>query len=319
MRDIFALLVAVAFVLGSASCSQIKLTDKKGGSTSQPSTGGGFLGMGGGNAKAAPPMTGEWELTYTINDQQVQSGVMFSQEGSALQGQGVDQTGDEWVTQNGQVNGSKISFIKKTTVRDGQPVDGTPINYVGELQYHQDADYSGWLASGEYTFSRPDGSQMGGTWLAIPKAPLGGAPEPQQAQNPGPAQTAAAGPDPGIQASGPIGDVKPRDISGRYHVSYAYNFEKINCKMWLKHDGEPLTKPNLSGDGIDTTTGDKFEITKGWYNHPNITMHRQYTKGKGAKASRLMIFKGKVSSDGKTIHMEGETQFGGRWQATLTR
>lgn len=320
MRYKIALLLTTVVLTGSlVGCTQIKLSGNK-----QPAANTG--GTGGGQqpaqqqpsqpqpAGAPPSMTGEWELTYTVNDQQVQAGVMIAQEGTALQGQGTDQSGDEWQILNGQVNGNQITFVKKVTVRNGQQIDGIPVNYTGILEYHNDPEYNGWLAQGTYSFAKADGSEGKGDWLAVPKTPLGevaaDAPPPQMIQPEPPAP---------VQAAAPIGNTKPRDISGRYSVKYAYNFKKMNSKMWLKHDGEPLTKPNLSGDGIDTTTGEKFEITKGWYAYPNITLHRQYTKGKGAKQTRLIIFQGKVSSDGRTIKLQGETQFGGTWEATLAR
>lgn len=316
MRQLI-LLLACSLVL--CSCQKINLSGlgKGGGQpgTSNPSGGQQTVGT---QAGGPPPILGDWELDYEFNKNTFMGSVAFAQEGAALAGQGTDQDGKVWTVENGQVQGTKVSFEKKY-----QNSPSPPVVYTGELKFLQDKDYTGWAMEGTYSCSKPDGQIISGKWISNPLNP-----PPAEAAQPAqqPAQPAGF-PFVQTQPANPknnepehIGDVKPLDISGHYEVAYSYNFKKIKSKMWLENDADKVT-----GRGYDVTekivkdkkgknpkkaTGkEEFSIVKGWYKYPSVTLIRQYKDG------RQVTFKARLSSDGREIVMKGETQYGGQWDA----
>lgn len=293
-NSFFVVAVIFALVVLSA-CSHISLSGKNQGGSSSV-----------GSKSAIPLIEGEWEVDYEFKGGFYVANAMFSQSGAQLVGQGVDQDGLEWTLEQGQVNGTKVSF-SKVYLNANPP--RPPVVYTGELKHLESPEYTGWMMEGTYSAALPNGKTLTGKWVSNPTAPQAAPAASNPAFIPPPGQTSPASAQPE-----PLGSAKPGDLSGRYDVGYQYNFKKVISKMWLRQDGG-----KLSGDGVDTTTGEKFIITKGTYSYPNVMIVRQYIKGKGAKESRSVTFKAQLSSDGTHIMMKGETQFGGHWDARLAR
>ncbi|MBY0356425.1 MAG: hypothetical protein K2W82_00370 [Candidatus Obscuribacterales bacterium] len=288
MKDRSLAIALIIFALvGLPACTHISLGGKNPSAVSTQ-VGGGLLDQG---KSSIPPVVGSWEVDYEFKGEAYVSEAVFEQKGTELSGQGADQTGLEWKVEAGQINGNKVSFNKVYVSADPPR---PPVSYTGELKYLESKEYTGWMMEGTYSTQAADGKVLSGKWVSNPIS---------VATAEAPTQPATSG-----------GSVRPADISGRYDVSYQYNFTKILSKMWLRQDGE-----KLSGDGVDTTTGEKYLISKGWYAYPKITIVRQYQKAKGAKENRSMTFKAELSSNGSSIDMSGETQFGGQWEAHLVR
>ncbi len=328
-----------------ASCSKINLHggggNAKGGApagknaaagTAQPQA-----GVQAPQSSNAPPLLdGEWEVDYEFKGAQYVGSVNFAQSGAAVSGAGADQDGKEWQVDNGQVQGTKVSFGKKYANSQSPP-----IVYTGDLKYLQTADYTGWMMEGTYSATAPDGSAISGKWVANPSAPppqeaapAEQAPPPQTGGGFFGAGNPAAPAAPRSSEPDHIGDARPADISGHYDGSYNFNFKKVKSKMWIENDGEKITgrgydvlsnaapKPKPKGKGkakdkpVDQGGGkENFVIANGTYKYPNVTLTRQYVKGKGAQESRTVVFRAKLSSNGRDIVMKGETQFGGTWDA----
>ncbi len=109
------------------------------------------------------------------------------------------------------------------------------------------------------------------------------------------------------------------ELSGKWTVGYEYNFSNFHSTMYLEQEGS-----KISGHGIDTESKEKFEISHGWYKFPNLTIVRQYKKGKGlAKSNRQMTFKAQVSyvngPDYQGPYLNGKTEGGGTWEAELIK
>lgn len=300
-----------------SSCAKINLSGKQAGGTPPAGGQGSLLGGGPqGGAATLPTLDGTWEVDYEFKGTTAIGNVEFAQQGNKVAGSGADQSGLEF-NLDGTLNGDKVSLVK--TYVNAEP-PRPPVTYTGQLKYLDSPEYQGWAMEGEYSMTTANGQAVTGKWVANPTGPAS-APAGEVA-GPGPGGP-AGGPPPGTPSSplqstpsrntAAIGDAHPNDISGRYAVGYQYKFKKNNSKMWLKQDGD-----KLSGDGQDTTTGDKFSI-RGWYKFPKVTIIRSYKKGAGAKENREMTFQAKLSSDGRSIVMAGETEFGGQWDAHLVR
>lgn len=320
--------VVIILILASSlsACSKINLSGAKGGTAPSggQQQGGGASLLGGGqqppgggqNPNQMPTMDGQWEIDYEFKGQQFMGNVEFAQQGEQVVGQGTDQNGLEYEI-DGSLKGDKITLTKKyVNVEQPRP----PVTYTGQLKYLQSPEYTGWALEGEYTMSA-NGQTLTGKWVGNPTGPASsGAADPAAQAPPAqnsplgmmtqPAQPVASAPIGNIPS---IGNVKPGNISGNYAVAFQYKFKKNNSKLWLKQDGD-----KLSGDGQDTTSGEKFTI-KGWYVYPKLTMVRMYRKNAGAKENRDMMFKGTMSSDGNRIVINGETEFGGKWDGRLNR
>lgn len=316
------LLVLLACSLVLSSCAKINLSGG-GKPTGQTGAANPVSQQPGGASPAAgpPPILGDWELDYEFNGNAFIGNVAFAQEGSALAGQGADQDGKAWTVENGQVQGSKVSFEKKY-----QNSQSPPILYTGDLKFLESPEFTGWAMEGTYTSKKPDGQTVSGKWVSNPLNPP--APEAQAVQQ----QPAQASGLPFIQEQAAqqqahknnepdhIGDVKPVDISGHYEVAYSFKFKKIKSKMWLENDGDKVigrgyditekTVTDKKGKNPKKTSAkDEFTIVKGWYKYPNVTLIRQYKDG------RQVTFKAHLSSDGRLIVMKGETEYGGQWDA----
>lgn len=313
------LVILACSVLLISSCLGQKIslgggakTGGTGTSTGGGNTGGGMFG-GGGQQSSLPPLDAEWELDYEFKGNTFQGNVQIAQSGNQLAGEGTDQDGKTWTLENGQIQGSKVTFQKKYA--SGSP----PITYNGELKHEASAEYTGWLMEGTYTASGQNGEQVTGKWVSNPLTPLQ---EPQAAQpEPQPVASQPQGgtpqqAQPQQSSSENLGDVQPNDLSGRYDGSYTFQFKKVSTKMWLRNDGH-----NITGDGADIIgkKSNRFKISKGWYQYPEVTIVRQYTKGDGADQTRTMRLKAKVSSNGRDIVFKGETEYGGQWSARLVR
>jgi len=331
-----------------ASCSKINLHNggnAKGGAPAgkNAAANGAHPQQGGGQpaqqSNAPPLLDGEWEVDYEFKGDQFVGTVNFAQSGAAVTGAGADQDGKEWQVDNGQVQGTKVSFGKKYANSQSPP-----IVYTGELKFLQTADYTGWMMEGTYTAAGPGGSAVSGKWVANPSAPpvQEAAPSAEQAA-PSPASgggffganNPAAPSAPRSSEPEHIGDARPVDISGHYDGSYNFNFKKVKSKMWIENDGEKISgrgydvlsnsappKPKPKGKGkekekpVDQGGGkENFVIEHGTYKYPNVTLTRQYVKGKGANETRTVVFRAKLSSNGRDIVMKGETQFGGTWDS----
>lgn len=309
-------LLTLSLIIGCSGCTKINLSGSGKGPQQPNPIGGQPSGPGQPQVSsgAPPPLEGEWEIDFTVPGGEPQiSNVTFAQTDKALAGEGADQSGTVWRIQDGVVNGTNVTFSK---VYDGVDPPRPPINYIGQLKFEQSPEFTGWLMEGTYSVKRPDGSTLSGKWVSNPVA---GAP--QEAEQPPPLQLGqsqqpvAAPPAPATVVPDNIGTDKPTDLSGKYHVSYQYNFKKVMGHMWLEHDGG-----KLGGHGADTTTGESYTLEGGKYNYPDISFVRSYVKGKGgAKVSRKVVFRARISSDGHMIIMKGETQFGGQWDAKLAR
>ncbi len=309
-------IVFICSIVLLTSCANISLSGGKTGGNAGPKPASG-TNTGGvqtqqAQGSAIPPLDGEWEVDYEFKGQAFVGNVQLAQQGNALVGDGTDQDGKQWSLENGQIQGTQVSFQKKYAN------SANAITYTGELKHEQSADYTGWLMEGTYSSPGKDGAAVSGKWVANPTSPLQeaaapvAAPPPSQPLNPFPPSTSQ----PQQQQASTSEDVQPVDISGRYEGSYTYDFKKISTKMWLRNDGK-----KISGDGVDVTgkTSVRFTIPKGWYDYPKVTIVRQYTKGQGAQETRSMTFKAKLSSNGRDITMKGETQYGGAWDAHLVR
>lgn len=296
------IILSSILLLGGSACTKINLSGAKGGSQT---TGGGQVQ----NSSSIPLLDGDWEVDYEYKGNSVIGNATLSQQGAAFAGAGQDQDGREWQIEQGQIQGSQVSFEKKY-----MNTSGPAITYTGELKYLQTPEYTGWCMEGSYTGK---GGQISGKWVANPlgqtmqEAPVQQG-QPQQQSFPPPQQASHSG----ESAAENLGDIRPADISGHYVCSYQYNFQKIRSEMWLKNEGK-----KVSGDGKDIVgkSSEYFTISKGWFEYPKVTLHRQYTKGKGAKDTRTIIFKATISSNGRDINMSGETQHGGHWTAKLVR
>lgn len=325
-RAILAIVV-IGAVTCTAGCTQIKLGDKKGGTggtTTSGSTGSGGAPMPNEVVPAQPPpLQGVWDLSFTFGNQNVGAKMELQQQGTALAGQGQDfqqgeaapnpPSGSPWAVVDGVVEGNKVRFSKQYSP------DRPSIVHEGELKWLSDPPhFTGWMIEGHYQTQGRDGKPITGDWVATPEDP---------SLMPAPAAPVSSAPPPPSNTSNPgsslIGvpppsahhdDGKPPHLSGRYDGEYEFNFKRIKMKMWLEQDNNRVT-----GHGVDLNTNEKFTIERGWYKHPNLTLIRKYFKGTGAAATREFTFKGKVSNGPKGPVLNGETQYGGDWTASIVR
>jgi hypothetical protein len=306
--QLITLALSAMLVLGG--CTQIKLSGGKSGG-SGTSLGGSKSGGGGSDAamnpNSPPAINGDWKVTFIYAGEPYESLITFSQQGRALTGQGEDSAGPFFI-QAGVVDGTKLKFTKKYA--DADP-SKQPVNYVGELEWEDDADYRGWRMGGHYKTAAPDGTLVDDKWVAISAAA-------EQAMQSAPAQPEPAQQNPPDQQAQDPGDQQPAsnsggtpDLSGKYTAEYQFNFKKIYSTIWLEQDGG-----RLAGHGVDRNTNEKFVVTKGFYNYPRVQIFCHYTKGHAAAATRDLIVKAQVTAGPS---LKGETQFGGGWQAKIVR
>jgi hypothetical protein len=301
--QLITLALSAMLVLGA--CTQIKLSNTKPNGTTSSKTGGGQDPAL--NPNSPPPINGDWKVTFVYADQAYESLITFAQQGRALTGSGQDSAGPFFI-QAGVVDGTKVKFTKKYA--DADP-SKQPVQYIGDLEWEDDADYRGWRMGGHYKTAAPDGSMVDDKWVAISaaaeQAMAAPPPQPEPAQQPQDQQSTQPSQD--EQAESSSGNAP--DLSGKYNAEYQFNFKKIHSTIWLEQDGG-----RLGGHGVDTNTNEKFVVTKGYYKYPRIQISCHYTKGQAAAATRDLIVKAQVSGGPS---LKGETQFGGGWQARIVR
>lgn len=272
----------------------------------------------------APPLQGDWKITYMANGQAHESKVTFKQQGRALAGQGADDNGAPFVLRDGTVDGKHVHFLKKYIDPDPSK---QPVEYTGDLSFENDSDFKDWMLGGHYRTSI-NGQAVSDKWVAIRAVAeqsadqQAGGQQAQQAQ-PAPQQQAAGQ---GTPQNGGAADTAdgaeqaqtvPDDIpvSGMYTATYDFNFKQIESRIWLKQNNT-----NITGDGTDTTTGEYFVIPQGVYQPghdgipPSVRFKCHYTKGVHAANTRDLVIKAAVAP-GPTLN--GETQFGSPWSAVF--
>lgn len=303
--------LALSAMLALGGCTQIKLSGGKTGTTTGSTTtttraaGAGDAVL---NPNSPPPINGDWKVTFLYADQPYESLITFSQQGRALTGSGEDSAGPFFI-QSGVVDGTKLKFTKKYA--DADP-SKQPVQYVGDLEWEDDAEYRGWRMGGHYKTTGPDGGVVDDKWVAISaaaeQAMQAPPPQPEPAQQTAPDQQAQQSDD---QQAATDNGGKPPDLSGKYNAEYQFNFKKIFSTIWIEQDGG-----RLGGHGVDRNTNEKFVITKGFYNYPRIQINCHYQKGHSAASTRDLIVKAQVAGGPA---LKGETQFGGGWQAKIVR
>jgi len=298
------LFVGIMFCL--TGCEQIKqLTGGGGGTvstttttTTAPKTGDPQV-----NAGAPKPLDGYWKLAFSFNDNVQSSHFRITQNGDKFGGQGTDDSNSKpFLMENGLIRQDEVVFYKRYEQPDNpnQP----PVEYSGKL------DAKAGYMSGKYLITF-QGKEIAGDWEAQKEPGEGdqGAannPPPQQAP---PANTA---PPPG----------KAPDLSGKWTMGFEYQFKTIHSVMFL----EQQLNNTITGHGQDENTLEKFEIEKGWYNYPKVTLVRKYPAvkaKKGSKPERRMTFKADVNwvneADYQGPYMQGKSEGGGAWEAQIVR
>jgi hypothetical protein len=310
-------LLTLAVAVAAGGCAKVSLGGKP--QASGGDKGAGLLsasksGNGSGNSADAP-LEGYWTIAYKFGDNVGQSSAQLHQQGNQISGSGTDDKSNRAFNISGTIQGNNVQFVKQYEAANaGQAVP--PVNYDGKLEMVNDKDYQGPYLSGQYS-TTINGQQKSDTWEAQLSNAQGGAQTAGGGQ-----QTQESQPDNNQQAnSQPQAppDGKAPDLSGKWKVAYKSNFKTISSTMFIEQDGDHLT-----GRGIDKNTNEKFDIEKGWYAFPKITIVRTYKKGKGGAASdRVVQFKGTVEwvndKDYQGPYLHGETQGGGDWEAQLVR
>jgi hypothetical protein len=306
MQNLLKTLVcALSAVLLCSACTRISLTKGGSGSSSPPASGGGFSLPSINFGNSAPPLNGEWHVTYLYNGAEYESSITFVQNGSVLSGNGSDSTGMKFYVTDGKVDGHKVHFVKK--YMDADP-SKQPVAYDGELTYSDDADFKGWSLGGHYKAKIND-KTVDDKWVAVSAASEPTQPQPV-AQNPAPVEQNPGGEpqaDPAQQDDGEAVD----NITGMFTANYDYNFKRIETRLWLKQTGNTVT-----GDGTDTNTGEYFVISKGFCNAPRVMLKCHYEKGKHANSTRDLTIRAVI---GSAATLKGETQYGSPWTATFVR
>ncbi|MDP3507399.1 MAG: hypothetical protein Q8T09_05375 [Candidatus Melainabacteria bacterium] len=275
-------------VLTLAGCQTVKLSP----TTSQPS--------GGGNAAAAIPVAGNWQVSYSVGGETQSAHMNISQSGNSFQGVGVDDsTQGNFVIDAGVINGKSITFHKRYHVEENPNLP--PIIYIGSFEMAKTAEYSGPYMSGTYKVNK-NGQLVEGQWDA--QIDGGGAatatPTTQQPEAP--------------QA----GSNRRPHLSGKWDAGYEFEFKTVHASMYLEQDGTKIT-----GHGMDKANKEAFNV-KGTYTYPNIKMWVKYLPVKAgpkskAKPERTLEFRGKADvvneAEYQGTRLEGKTNGGGIWMA----
>lgn len=312
-------LLTFVLALSLSGCAKVSLSSL----TGKPASGGSQKSGAGGptdtpsqaGANSSAPLEGYWTIAFKFADKVGHSSVQIHQQGNQLSGSGTDDDSARAFNISGTVNGQEVSFVKQYEVADAaQQVP--PVQYVGQLQMVNDKDYQGPYLKGQYN-TTIKGQQVSSDWEAEMSSAQGSGGDQAAGSQQGGGQQGGSeqGGSPPPQAPAPG---KAPDLSGKWKVAYKSNFKTIKGTMFLEQDGDHLT-----GRGVDKNTNEKFEVSKGWYAFPKITIVRTYKKGKDAAADRTVQFKGKVEwvndKDYQGPYLHGETQGGGDWEAQLVR
>jgi hypothetical protein len=252
------------------------------------------------SAASREVLSGLWDVDFDMGNNTFHSQMTLKQDGSQFFGEGVDANNTPFTIVNGQINGSQLDFFKK--YNDSQL---TTVIYHGTLSMVNQSDYQGPYVEGSYIVDR---SHASGSWRAQMPSKLKAAaatvvPTPPVSTTTAPPATKAPA------ASHP-------NLSGNWNAAYEYDFGIVHSTMSLNQKGGAVT-----GHGVDSTTGEKFIIQKGWYKYPQLTLILSYKKKQGAKTDRNIIFKATVSvvndSDYQGPYLSGKTEGGGSWEAQL--
>ncbi len=321
MHALFKLfLLSTTAVLALSACTKISLSQHPGkqAPNAQPAN---LTNPGSTNAgqtvstNAATPLEGYWQIGFQFGDKIGKSNVLLHQHGSQISGSGSDEDSGRSFSISGKIDGQDAQFVKKYDVTATSSEVPT-VQYQGKLQTVHDADYQGPYLSGRYS-TVINGQPVSDQWEAQLSNPSGEKGSKSDSNAP-PANTPAPGGDSAAPTQEQAANKAP-DLSGKWNVAYKFNFKVIKSTMFLEQDGG-----HLSGRGVDVNTNEKFEIEKGWYAFPKITIVRTYKKGKGGAATdRTVEFKGKVElvhdKDYQGPYLSGETQSGGEWEGQLVR
>lgn len=250
----------------------------------------------------APKVDGYWKLAFLFKDKQTyKSSIHLTQQADTFSGQGTDDAdGKPFIIENGAISGGNVTFQKRY-----EGSNDPPITYKGKLEMVNDPTYKGPYMEGKYVVT-VNGQEFGDIWQAeIDQQQAQGGQEPPPDQQ---------------QPDEPASDRIPH-LSGKWECAYESDFKTIKSTMYLEQEGDLI-----KGHGADLNTKEKFNIEKGWYHFPKLTLVRKYAevKGKkGAKPARSLIFKATVSNikdkDYDGPYMTGKTQGGGSWEAQLVR
>jgi hypothetical protein len=306
-RSFLLLLMLASMLTAFSGCAKISLT--------KPASPGQV-------GKSVPPLDGNWTIQFEYKGEGYESTVDLAQQGSQVVGRGQDSTGAAFTVEQGRMNGENIHFLKQYP---GSDASTPPVDYTGTLTWTENPDYKGWILGGRYQ-TTSNGNKISGKWVATPNTPIGGGEPPGGPTAAAPSQGTGFGGPPSTSGSPPPSGAPPSamppqqaggdasdspQLSGLYQGAYEFNFKKVTFKMWLEQDGE-----HVAGHGVDTNTNEQFQITKGWYHFPKLTLSRHYQKGKSAATTRDIIFKCEVARD---FRLKGKTQYGGEWDAQLVR
>lgn len=256
--------------------------------------------------KGASSLEGYWTIAFQFNGKVGKASMQLHQEGNQLSGSGTDDESSRAFTVTGTVDGQNVHLVKKYEAPDSAH-EVPPIEYTGQIQMVSEKDYQGPYMNGKYS-TVVKGQQISDDW----EAQISG----QGTVGSG-TQQAAATETTSAPAQAPPPDKAP-DLSGKWKVAYKFNFKTIKSTMFLEQD-----KDHLTGRGVDVNTNEKFDIEKGWYAFPKVTIVRTYKKGKNAAADRSVKFKGSVEwvndKDYQGPYLHGETEGGGDWEGQLVR
>ncbi len=255
------------------------------------------------NAKPSINLTGRWRVGFQANQEKLSSSLEIAQNGNGFQGRGVDdQTGNAFKIEEGRIDGTQLAFVKKY-----ENINSPPVRYTGRFSILNDPSYQGPYMAGQYSAKLP-GGLFSGEW----EAAMVEANQPAQTSNAQINSNEGKGSRKPPNTASFAQDHAP-DLSGKWDVGYEYDFKTIHSTMFLEQYGG-----KLSGHGIDSSTNEKFVISKGWYHYPQMTIVRSYPKSR-----RALIFKAEVTnvrdSDYQGPYLKGKTQGGGDWEAQLVK
>ena len=292
-------------------CTQAKLqhngaqggSDRQNGSTDSSS-----------DMPKAGALNGDWRLGYKWKDQTYNASMSIKQQGKSFTGTGKeDESGFDFLIQQGQIQGDQLRFTKKYTGKNASIGD---IQYTGALTTANEENYKGPYLSGDYSMTQKDGSQVSSDWDAVRDSSSSQGAEQAPAKSEAPVQ----------QNKNTSRPDKPPDLSGKWDVGFEYQFKTVHSIMFLEQDHDKIT-----GHGIDDTK-EKFTIEKGWYHFPKLTLVRKYLKAPAVKVkgkmhegkpARDMTFKADVSitndADYQGPYLGGKTEGGGAWEAELVK
>ncbi len=266
-------------------------------------------------------LNGEWRLGFKYNGQTFNASMTIKQNGSSFSGTGKeDESGNDFVIQQGHVSGDQITFVKKY---QGKNASIPAIQYAGAITIANEQNYQGPYLSGDYSLPQKDGTTLNSEWDAVQDNSAAQSQGQPSQEEQAPAAQPQQPVEPSQNTSRP--DRAP-DLSGKWNVGYEYHFGTVHSVMFLEQDHNKIV-----GHGIDDTK-EKFVIEKGYYSFPKLTLIRKYPKQEAIKVKgkthegkpeRQMTFKADVSlandKDYQGPYLSGKTEGGGAWEAELIK